>query len=515
MGLINDAGLESFHENIGCKLKYSKEILNKTIEKATTVSNVSFMLRNGSIKAMKALPKDLIGKWDERFKRIATIESELSAFITPESEDIKTLQEDTIGQLSFTDEIFKCLNIFPYMLFVIAIYKIWIVPAMAISTPIFAWIIPYIFLKFMYKLPISQEQYGEIIKMIWSGNPLDFKKTFQRKTSADSSIFTPRFIIQGFFMLASFIQSLVQPIQNAIHLYKTDRTICDNGSKIIELSNLYNSLKDDCKNNNIKILLRNSLSKIPEDPRIAIRVLIDEHQRFKLCMYDLAEIEVLWRISQSKILHEASICETGGPLLQASKLYDISLGDSGIPSSVYFSMEFNHAVLTGPNGGGKSSFLRAILQSVLIGQSYGVAPANDLVMRRFGWISSGLRLQDAPGNLSMFETEVWFAARLLDKKDKRGSPGLVLYDELFHSTNPPDGIKTAEKFLNRLWKSKSILSIVSTHVFSLVENAPKDVKKLCCNASLDENENIQYKFNVEPGICKISSVKSIWKRFNL
>jgi hypothetical protein len=515
MGLINDAGLESFHKIIGCNLKQSHKILNRTLEKATTVSSVAFMLRNGSIKSMKLLNENLVNKWNERFERIATIESEISTFLLPESEDMKAIQSDTFGQLSFNDDMFKCLNIFPFVLLTIAMYKIWVVPFFAISTPIVAWILPYIFLKFMYKLPITQNQYSEIIKMVWSGNPLDIKNTLKNGFAPKQSMFTTRFIIQSVFMTASFIQSLVQPIQNAIHLYKTDLNIIKNGSKIIELRSLYDTLKKDCKENNIKILLRNSLSNIPEDPRIAIRLLMDEPERFKLCMSDLAEMEILWRISQSKILKPAYILETGGPLLQASNLYDISLGNSGVPSSVFFSKTANHAVLTGPNGGGKSSFLRAILQAILIGQSYGVAPADNLMMRRFGWISSGLRLQDAPGNLSMFETEVWFAANLLKKKDLRGSPGLVLYDELFHSTNPPDGVRTAEKFLTRLWKSTDVLSIVSTHVFSLVKKAPASVKRLCCKADFNNKGVIQYKFNVEEGVCTISSVNSIWRRFKL
>lgn len=510
MGLLSDAGLDSFHSTIGCKLKQSKDILNKTLEKATTVSNVAFMLRNGSIKAMKRLEPELVSKWNERFERIYTIESELGTFLSPESDDMKELQGDAMGQLSFNDSFFKCLNIFPHVLFCLAIFKIWLVPALAISTPLFAWILPYIFLKFMYKLPISQEQYGTLMKMMWSGNPLG-----PLKGETNVSLLTPRSIVQTLFMGISFIQSLVQPIQNAMHLYKTDQTACTNGAKIIELRGHYEAFNEECKANNIKILLRQSLNPIPEDPRRAIRILMEEPERFHLCMKDMAELEILWRLSQSPILKQTLILETGGPFYHASKLQDISLGNTGIPSSVSFDMKSHHAVLTGPNGGGKSSFLRAILQGVLIGQSYGVAPAEGLTLRRFGWISSGLRLQDAPGNLSMFETEVWFAANLLKRDNPSGAPGLVLYDELFHSTNPPDGIKTAERFLNRLWKTDSMLTIVSTHVFSLVENAPESVKRLCCLATLKPDGDIDYKFNIQPGICTVSSVKSIWKRFNL
>jgi len=114
----------------------------------------------------------------------------------------------------------------------------------------------------------------------------------------------------------------------------------------------------------------------------------------------------------------------------------------------------------------------------------------------------------------MFETEVWFASNLL-RYNTENQVGLVLYDELFHSTNPPDGIRTAEIFLRQLWKKAGIISIVSTHVFELVENAPPEVQRLCCSAAELPSGDIQYSYSVEEGICKISSVKDIWKRFQL
>ena len=86
-----------------------------------------------------------------------------------------------------------------------------------------------------------------------------------------------------------------------------------------------------------------------------------------------------------------------------------------------FNGETHHAVLTGPNGGGKSSFMRAFLQCVLLSHSYGVAPADRFIIRRFDWISSGLRLQDRPGNPSFFETEVFFASEILKKTPEDGN----------------------------------------------------------------------------------------------
>jgi hypothetical protein len=511
MGLIGDAGLDNFHTLIGCKLAHAKAILQKTLETGSPKATVATMLRAGSIEAMRNVSMDDVPIWNKRFERIHTLETEIAGFLTPESADTKTMQEDAMGQLAFNDEYFRCLNIVPYLLLAMAVFKIWVVPALAISTPIFAWVLPYIFMKFIYKLPISQQQYGEIMKMMWSGNPIDFRRGAPQP---NTPLITPRSIIQGIFMGVSFIQSLVQPIQNARHLYNTDATAYANGERILELRKLYIDIRADCAKYNIKLFLRDSLQSIPEDPRRAIRILMEESKRFELCMKDLAELEIRWRIANYDVLHPARILESGPPVFQGFELVDISLGSDAVSSTVSFTPTSNHAALTGPNGGGKSSFLRSVLQSVLLGQAYGVAPAENLVLRRFGWISSGLRLQDAPGNLSMFETEVWFAANLLKRKDVAGAPGLVLYDELFHSTNPPDGIRTAERFLTRLWKRDSIISIVSTHVFSLVENAPAHVKKICCEAYLENNKLI-YDYAITTGICTVSSVHSIWERFNL
>jgi DNA mismatch repair ATPase MutS len=117
----------------------------------------------------------------------------------------------------------------------------------------------------------------------------------------------------------------------------------------------------------------------------------------------------------------------------------------------------------------------------------------------------------------MFETEVVYAAETLRLAGKVGEePGLVLFDELFHSTNPPDSARTAQLFLQSLWGRRHTFSIVSTHVFPLVEGAPKEtVQAICCPATEKEGGVIEYGYSVQPGICRVSSVKKVWERFGL
>jgi DNA mismatch repair ATPase MutS len=166
--------------------------------------------------------------------------------------------------------------------------------------------------------------------------------------------------------------------------------------------------------------------------------------------------------------------------------------------------------LSGPNGGGKSSFLRGLLQTILFSQSFGYAIGDSIHYSPFDYIFSGLHLQDIPGQKSLFEKEVCFARDILYYNNP-AYKGLVLFDEIFHSTNPPDGIRTANEFLNKLYTYNHVASIISTHVFEIIEQSPSFVKKICVNAHR-ENNILYYDYKISNGICKESSVTEIWKK---
>jgi DNA mismatch repair ATPase MutS len=128
-------------------------------------------------------------------------------------------------------------------------------------------------------------------------------------------------------------------------------------------------------------------------------------------------------------------------------------------------------------------------------------------MTYINWIRSNLRIEDLPGSESLFEREVSFAANTLNTNGN----GLILIDELFHSTNPNDSIKASNIYLHKLWSKTNILSIISTHIFELVEKSPNSIKKICCPADELEDGTIIYKYGLNDGICKISSVNDILK----
>uniref|UniRef100_A0A6C0K3J5 DNA mismatch repair proteins mutS family domain-containing protein n=1 Tax=viral metagenome TaxID=1070528 RepID=A0A6C0K3J5_9ZZZZ len=516
MPLIKDAGLDKIATIIGCTLSQSKEILHKSIEGAMKTSNFAYGLRVNAIMKLSSVDTITGIEIEKTFQDVKAIETNLTYFLNPESEDLKELQQEALSQLSFQDEYFRSLNYIPYVLIALSLFKVWAVPLMSVIVPIIAWIIPYIFLKFLYKLPISTEQYTDIMKMLWSGTNVSFERMKSGEVKpVTPNMFTSRSIIQAIFMAFSFAQSLIQPIQNAYHLYKIDKNILENGEHVLRLRNLYYQSMARFRSLQIIFPFRKSLAILDDDPRRAIHLLIEQPERFRIALRDFAEMEVLWRFANSKIISMSKLIFKGDvPLIQGLNINDISLGESAVPSTISLTGNSHHAILTGPNGGGKSSFLRALLQCTLLTHAYGVAPADNFIIRKLSWISSGLSLQDTPGKLSMFESEVYFASNILKRRKSEGF-GLVIYDELFHSTNPPDGTLTAKKFLEVMWDKPNVLSVTSTHVFEIVEAAPKSVQKICCEAILGKRDTIQFLYDVRPGICKVSSVKSIWNRFKL
>jgi hypothetical protein len=386
---------------------------------------------------------------------------------------------------------------------------------MTIATPLLAWILPYILLRFVYTLPINHEQYTAILQHMWAGN---LSAPGPLWGEGAPSLWTPRSLAQAAIFAFSFFQSMVQPIQNAMHLYTVDSLTVSIGKKLLELRGYVRKFREDLEklapNGAFKLSLTMEMIDTT-DPRRLFALIQDQPERLRIVLQDLARLEILWRIAVAKDGLQPIRFSRDNFILEDAR--DISLpGDRAVPSHLYLTDKTHrHAVVTGPNGGGKSSYMRAILQTVLFSHAYGYAPCAAAQLPRFLWIASGLQLRDTPGVYSMFETEVKFAADIL-RSGRPDGPGLVLFDELFHSTNPPDGIRTAERFLQNLWSQSTLFSIVSTHVFSLIESAPKGVIPICCPATEDPSSGkITYEFRARPGICKVSSVHTVWEKFGL
>lgn len=494
--LLKDAGIYSV-SSLSFQTIVGKESFFETLQTATLSNGIrNAQKRRSIITSLRNVSETEKQSWQQWFSQVGQLETAIQKQKDAHSDILK----DTIGQITFQHEYFKQLNYIPFSLLLVSIFKRILVPAMAILMPFLTLFLPYVYLVYYAKLPLPFSNYMKLIWKLWMGGGQEG--------------FNLRSATQGMTLLFTFAQGIIQPIQNAKHCAHTDAYLLELGGQLLELKRLYGLFERSCFEYDIPFSFpKGYQDTFHTDIRQVAVAYLENPLQFEFLLKRLGRLEVLFVLSsQSEFQPVQFLKPSPHPYLQISGLQDLTISKESRVFSQVTLTKNHHALLTGPNGGGKSSSMRAILQSVLFAQSYGYAASDLMILRPFRWILSGLVLQDLPGHKSMFESEVYFAASLLRRKT---GPGLVLFDELFHSTNPPDGIRTATCFLQNLWKRQHIASVVSTHVFDLVETAPETVQRLCVPGTKNSQNGFDFSYKLQPGICRLSSVERIWKHQGL
>lgn len=130
----------------------------------------------------------------------------------------------------------------------------------------------------------------------------------------------------------------------------------------------------------------------------------------------------------------------------------------------------DNMILTGPNAGGKSTLLKAILVGTIFAQTVTLAAATSARISPFRLIRSQINVPDCNGSQSLFEAEMFRCKESLDKLtalDAMGQNALVVMDEIFSSTNVVEGISGAYAVAKALSSLPRTISIISTHFLYL------------------------------------------------
>jgi len=497
MNILSDSGLTTISAVLDLKTMNAQSTIENLLTKNSSFPNIKDILKSQEIiEKFRNLDQSKKTNVKSLFNKIVDNEKSCK-FFHEKTNTLDSLEKDTFGQLIFQHSDLKIFNTFPFLLFLISYMKIYFVPLVSIVLPVLAYFLPYLLIKYVWKLPMTYDIYQKIMGQMWS-------------FSLSSS---PEKILQNLFTIFTFAQSMYQPIQTAFHLFTIDTTIHTLGKALIDYSNSVNELQTLLKNNNINFNIQNGLESLCDtiDYRKNFIYVLEHPETLLYISSDISKLEILYNISQNSDFKKVNIYSSNKPFLKIKNCYDINLSkETRVGSDFNLDISRNHFLLSGPNGGGKSSFLRGLLQTVLFSQSFGYAIGDSIDYSPFDYIFSGLHIQDIPGEKSLFEKEVCFARDVLYYNNPKYK-GLVLFDEIFHSTNPPDGIRTSNEFLNKLWKYDHICSIVSTHVFEIIEQSPSYIHKICVKA-VRKNDKLIYDYKISEGICKESSVTEIWKK---
>jgi len=210
-----------------------------------------------------------------------------------------------------------------------------------------------------------------------------------------------------------------------------------------------------------KIIYENLLDTINKD----LKILVD-------CAASLAELDVLSSMSERAV--SLNFCK---PELTEENLIEIKGGrhpvieqtieSPFIPNDLEMAQHKRMLIITGPNMGGKSTYMRQTALIVLLAQIGSFVPATaariGIVDRIFTRIGSS---DDIAGGRSTFMVEMTETANILHNASNRS---LILMDEIGRGTSTYDGLSIAWACAQYLVTEVKALTMFATHYFELTK----------------------------------------------
>jgi DNA mismatch repair protein MutS len=207
------------------------------------------------------------------------------------------------------------------------------------------------------------------------------------------------------------------------------------------------------------------------------------------CAAALAELDVLanfaerantLNLSQPVLVEKPGIVIEGGRHPVVEQVSDVPF----VANDLSFSNQCRMLMITGPNMGGKSTYMRQNALIVLIAHSGCYVPAKTLTCGPIDKIFTRIGASDdlASGR-STFMVEMSETANILHNAT---SKSLILMDEIGRGTSTFDGLSLAWACANYLAKEVKAFTLFATHYFELTRLA--DEQKTIQNVHLDAME---------------------------
>jgi len=198
--------------------------------------------------------------------------------------------------------------------------------------------------------------------------------------------------------------------------------------------------------------------------------LCERIKALQMCSAAVAEIDVLVCFAE-----RAETLNLNQPTFKATQGISISAGrhlvveqmqtETFIPNDLILNDECRMLIITGPNMGGKSTYMRQTALIVILAHIGSYVPAQsaelgpiDRIFTRIG------AADDLAGGRSTFMVEMTETANILNNASQQS---LVLLDEIGRGTSTYDGLALAWACAEYLAKNIGALSMFATHYFEL------------------------------------------------
>ena len=248
------------------------------------------------------------------------------------------------------------------------------------------------------------------------------------------------------------------------------------------------------------------------DARLALEktlydALLTELDRQRDAFYQLAaalaEIDVLAnfaRLAQSRNYTRPQFVDKNQLVLQAARHPVVELHRDApfTPNHLHLDAKRRLLLITGPNMGGKSTYMRQAALIVILALAGSYVPADSAQIGTLNRIFTRIGASDdLSGGRSTFMVEMTETANILHHADERS---LVIMDEVGRGTGTFDGLSLAWASALHLLRDNRALTLFATHYFELTElaHAHKGLANVHLSA-IEHHDDIVFLHQVKDG----------------
>jgi DNA mismatch repair ATPase MutS len=208
----------------------------------------------------------------------------------------------------------------------------------------------------------------------------------------------------------------------------------------------------------------------------------------------------------------------GAPTISAKQFWNPFLPvDTVVPNSIEFSANgMSSIILTGPNTGGKSVTLKALMINVLLAQTFGIAAADQLVITPFNKLTCHMNITDDTGaGISLFKAEIQRAHELMEmvRKLAPNECAFIIVDEIFTGTSPDKAEELSHKFIKQLSEFPNVLFVNATH-FKKLTDLEQETNGRCKNYHMsvvidNTGKVVKYNYTLAHGPSPVNNASQI------
>ena len=360
--------------------------------------------------------------------------------------------------------IINYINYFEQILDLYHLYKIYFIPMTSILYPLSAFIGPYIYIKNHLKMNITITSYIEIFYNILK---------FLFKTTGNFRADITKFV-SIFLYVSIYLYNMYQTYEIALFLHNTKYKLHG------KMQGLVHFVRHS----------QNIMKNLPSNIIAPYFNISETYQRINI-NNSMTDIYRIWKddnikkdiSSLLKTIYAVDVIDSINKLLLSGKwstvlysnetlLWDAKnpiLKDDQIANPINLN---KNIIVTGPNAGGKTTYVKTVLANVILGQTIGITYSLRSKMILYDTINSFMRVSDILGTRSYFEAEAEYCLNMINKAvdiSAQNKRGLFLMDEPMHSTPPTEGMATAYAVIEYLSKLDGITLIITTHFHRLVK----------------------------------------------